>query len=180
MAREVGHEISLLGFTVMTGGGPGIMEAANRGAREAGGPSFACNIELPAEQDPNPYLDRFVTLDHFFIRKVLLVKYSYAFVVMPGGFGTLDEFFEILTLIQTKKVENFPVILMGLDYWKPLLEQFYTMTNEKTIHVEDLKLVKMTDRVSEALEHITTFALRSPRLKARKVTTPVPLFGEKT
>src|SRR5215471_5155273 len=110
MAREMGAGIASMGFTVMTGGGPGIMEAANRGAHEAGGYSVGCNILLPGEQKANPYLDKWITLDHFFVRKVLLLKYSYAFVVMPGGFGTMDELFETLTLIQTGKMYSFPVI----------------------------------------------------------------------
>src|SRR5436190_7877528 len=121
-ARAVGYAVTGLGFSVMTGGGPGIMEAANRGAREADGVSVGCNIQLPFEQAPNPYLDRFVTIKYFFVRKVMLLKYSYAFVVMPGGFGTMDELFEAMTLIQTKKVLDFPVVLMCRDYWQPLIE----------------------------------------------------------
>ena len=115
LAREMGAAVSFLGFTVMTGGGPGIMEAANRGAQEAGGRSVGCNIRLPLEQEPNPYLDRFVTIDHFFVRKVMLFKYSYAFIMLPGGFGTMDEFFEALTLIQTGKIQNFPLVVMGTE-----------------------------------------------------------------
>ena len=118
LARKMGAAIAELGFTVMTGGGPGIMEAANRGAKEVGGRSVGCNIELPHEQSANPYLDRFVTLRYFFVRKTMLAKYSYAFVVMPGGFGTLDEMFEALTLIQTGKLKDFPVIMMGKEYWR--------------------------------------------------------------
>ena len=132
LAREMGHALSRMGFTVMTGGGPGIMEAANRGAKDAGGFSVGCNIHLPKEQKPNAYLDRTVTLHHFFVRKVLLLKYSYAFVVMPGGFGTMDEFFETLTLIQTGKISDFPVVLMGKDYWKPLLDLLHQMVREGT------------------------------------------------
>ena len=120
MAREVGRLLAKSGFTVMTGGGPGIMEAANRGAKDAGGRSIGCNIVLPLEQKPNPYVDSWIDFEYFFVRKLMLVKYSYAFVVMPGGFGTLDELFEVATLIQTGKVENFPVALMGADYWRPL------------------------------------------------------------
>ncbi|MGB5535367.1 MAG: TIGR00730 family Rossman fold protein, partial [Thiogranum sp.] len=109
LARELGQALAGAGYAVMTGGGPGIMEAANRGAREAGGLSLGCNIELPFEQKPNPYLDKFIEFEHFFIRKVMLVKYSSAFVVMPGGFGTLDEVFEVITLVQTNKLDRFPV-----------------------------------------------------------------------
>ncbi len=121
LARKMGAAIARLGFTVITGGGPGIMEAANRGAREAGGRSVGCTIELPSEQPTNVYLDRCVRMHYFFARKTLLVKYSYAFVVMPGGAGTLDELFEALTLIQTGKIKNFPIVIMGTDYWKELL-----------------------------------------------------------
>ena len=116
LARKMGAAIAQLGFTVMTGGGSGIMEAAKRGAKDAGGRSVGCNIELPHEQKPNPYLDRFVTMHYFFVRKTLLVKYSYAFVILPGGAGTLDEMFEAITLIQTRKMTNFPVVIMGTDY----------------------------------------------------------------
>jgi uncharacterized protein (TIGR00730 family) len=115
LGREVGAGLARLGFTVMTGGGPGLMEAANRGAKEAGGRSVACNIRLPQEEDPNPYLDHSVTAHYFFVRKVLLFKYSYAFVALPGGFGTMDELFEALTLVQTGKIQSFPIVLMGTD-----------------------------------------------------------------
>jgi uncharacterized protein (TIGR00730 family) len=121
LARKMGAAIARLGFTVMTGGGPGIMEAANRGAKDVGGRSVGCNIELPFEQVSNAYLDRCVRLHYFFVRKALLVKYSYAFVVMPGGAGTLDELFEAVTLIQTGKISNFPVVIMGTDYWQHLI-----------------------------------------------------------
>jgi len=114
-AREFGKKISELGFVTMTGGGPGIMEAANRGAFENGGISVGCNIQLPFEQKPNPYMNRSITFEHFFVRKVLLVKYSYAFVILPGGFGTMDEFFETLTLIQTKTITQFPMVLFGKE-----------------------------------------------------------------
>jgi uncharacterized protein (TIGR00730 family) len=120
LARKTGAAIAQLGFTVMTGGGGGIMEAANRGAKDVGGRSVGCNIELPQEQKPNAFLDRFVTLRYFFVRKMLLMKYSYAFVIMPGGVGTLDEMFEALTLIQTGKIKSFPVVIMGTEYWARL------------------------------------------------------------
>jgi uncharacterized protein (TIGR00730 family) len=152
LAREVGRAIAREGWTVMTGGGPGIMEAANRGAREAGGASVGCNIELPREQKPNPYLDRFVEFEHFFIRKVMLVKYSHAFVVLPGGFGTLDEVFETLTLAQTGKIRAFPVVAMGQRYWDAL-EAFLrgSPLAEGTIDERDLSLMQATDSVDEAV-----------------------------
>jgi uncharacterized protein (TIGR00730 family) len=123
-AREMGAGICGSGFTVMTGGGPGIMEAANRGARESGGRSVGCNIKLPKEQAPNVYLDRYFSSRYFFIRKVLMFKYSYGFVIMPGGIGTMDEFFEALTLIQTHKIHDFPVVLMNKSYWEPVMPLF--------------------------------------------------------
>jgi uncharacterized protein (TIGR00730 family) len=120
LARDTGAALARSGYAVMTGGGPGIMEATNRGAREAGGLSLGCNITLPFEQKPNPYLDKFIEFEHFFIRKVMLVKYSSAFVVMPGGFGTLDEAFEVMTLVQTGKLDRFPIVGMGGDFWQHL------------------------------------------------------------
>jgi uncharacterized protein (TIGR00730 family) len=151
LARETGARLARLGLTVMTGGGPGVMEAANRGAREAGGCSVGCNIQLPFEQRPNPYLDRFVEFRYFFVRKVMLVKYSYAFVVLPGGFGTLDELFEALTLIQTRKIQNFRVVLMGREYWQPLLDFIArTMIGRGTISPEDAGLIRLTDSPEEA------------------------------
>jgi uncharacterized protein (TIGR00730 family) len=152
LAREVGGRIAGLGLTTMTGGGPGIMEAANRGAREAGGFSIGCNIELPKEQQPNPYLDRWITFRYFFIRKVMLVKYSYAFVVLPGGFGTLDELFEALTLVQTRKITAFPVVLMGTEYWKPLLDFLRgTLVARGTIEPVDLDLLVVTDSTDDVV-----------------------------
>ena len=158
-ARTLGSLISRAGFTVMTGGGPGIMEAANRGARDAGGPSIGCNIILPVEQKENPYLDRFVTFKHFFVRKVMMTKYSYAFVAMPGGFGTLDEVFETLTLIQTGVIEEFPVVFIGREYWGPVLEFINsTLVPEKTISPEDLELLHITDDPQEAVDWIVAEA----------------------
>ncbi len=155
LARRVGGALAKLGFTVMTGGGPGIMEAANRGAKEEGGVSVGCNILLPSEQKPNRYLDRFVTFDHFFIRKLILVKYSYAFVAMPGGFGTLDEIFETATLIQTGKIANFPLVFMGTEYWRPLLDFMKTiMVKEGTIFTSDYEHFLITDDAEQAAEHI--------------------------
>src|ERR1700693_432854 len=122
LTRELGARIARAQFTVMTGGGPGLMEAANRGAKDARGISIGCNIVLPQEQKPNPYLDKFVEFHYFFVRKLMLVKYSYGFVAAPGGFGTLDELFEVATLIQTGKIKDFPVVLLGVEYWSPLLD----------------------------------------------------------
>ena len=155
LARDVGKRLAQEGFTVMTGGGPGIMEAANRGAKDGGGLSIGCNIELPREQKLNPYLDRFVEFEHFFVRKVMLVKYSQAFVVMPGGFGTLDEVFETLTLMQTNKIESFPVIAMGGEFWEALREFIRgTLIPEGTIGSSDIDLIQLTDSVGEAIEII--------------------------
>jgi len=178
LARKVGGAIAELGFTVITGGGPGIMEAANRGAKEAGGISVGCNIHLPIEQVPNPYLDRYVTFDHFFVRKVLLMKYSYAFVVMPGGFGTMDELFEAITLIQTKKVENFPVILMGKAYWSNLVELMEDMLRITTIDQRDIKLILVTDDVHEAMAHISRYAIEEFKLQSKLRVKPIPILGE--
>jgi uncharacterized protein (TIGR00730 family) len=174
LAREVGARLAQKGFTVMTGGGPGIMEAANRGARDAGGPSVGCNIELPQEQKPNPYLDRWVTFRHFYVRKLMLVKYSYAFIAMPGGFGTLDEIFELATLIQTRKIEDFPLVLMGRDFWRPLVDFLrQRLLVEATIDAGDADRILVTDSAEEAVESVTDVALRrfgltyGPRLKRR-------------
>jgi uncharacterized protein (TIGR00730 family) len=179
LAREVSAEISKLGFTIMTGGGPGIMEAANRGARDVGGISIGCNIVLPKEQNPNPYLDKYVNIEYFFVRKELLRKYSYAFVVLPGGFGTLDELFETITLIQTTKMEHFPVVIMGLDYYKDLISHIKNMVISKTISEADMNLILFTDSVEEAVNHIKDYVLNNLNLSLNKQTNPIWMLGEK-
>jgi hypothetical protein len=177
VAREVGRSLAGLGFTVMTGGGPGLMEAANRGAREAGGRSVGCNIELPQEQKPNAYLDRVVICRHFFVRKVLLFKYSYAFVGLPGGLGTLDELFEALTLIQTGKIQNFPVVLIGTEYWRPLQDLLAQLAHARAIDGNDLDLLLVTDHVDGAMEYIRRHAVEQFGLVTRRVK-PSRLLGE--
>ena len=161
----IAGEIAKLGFTILTGGGPGIMEAANRGAREVGGRSVGCNIVLPHEQHHNPYLDKWVNIKYFFVRKTLLIKYSYAFVVMPGGFGTLDEYFEALTLIQTKMISQFPIIIFDKAFHKDLIEHIEMMKEKATISPEDLKLCLFTDSVKEAVAHIKENAIGKFKLK---------------
>jgi len=154
LAREAARVFSEAGFAIVTGGGPGIMEAANRGARDAGGPSIGCNIQLPHEQVPNPYLDRRLDFDYFFVRKVMLVKYSRAFVFMPGGFGTLDEVFETMTLIQTNKIGAFPLVAMGTEFWQPLIDFARdSMVREGTIVAGEVDVLT-TDSPSEALEYV--------------------------
>jgi len=165
LAREMGRRIARRGFTVMTGGGPGIMEAANRGAKEVGGRSVGVNIVLPREQAPNPYLDRWITFRYFFVRKVMLVKYSYAFVVMPGGFGTLDELFEAATLIQTGKISDFPVVLMGVEYWAPLRALLESMVRAGTIAPADLEALTFTDSPDEAMHVLETISIAKFGLK---------------
>jgi len=182
MARETGALLAQAGFTVMTGGGPGIMEAANRGAKDVGGRSIGCNIELPKEQRPNPYLDRWVTFRYFFVRKVMLVKYSYAFLALPGGFGTLDEVFETATLIQTAKIEEFPLVLLGKEFWRPLLGFMQErLIREGTIEARDLDRFICTDSPQEAVDSIREMAQRrfsltyGPELRKRWVLGERPL-----
>ena len=173
IGRELGHALAEVGFTVMTGGGPGLMEAANRGAKEAGGYSIGCNIVLPKEQRPNPYLDLWIEFRYFFIRKLMLAKYSYAFVAMPGGFGTLDEFFEIATLIQTKKISHFPLILIGKSYWEPLISLMEKMKQAGTIEAGDLNRLIVSDSISEVVALIRDQGLKQfgltygPKMKRR-------------
>ncbi len=178
LTREMGAAISKMGFTVMTGGGPGIMEAANRGARDVGGPSVGCNIKLPFEQMPSPYLDRCVTMNHFFVRKTLLMKYSYGFVIMPGGFGTMDEMFEALTLIQTGKVRNFPIVVMGREYWGDLCDFIHGMVASGTISEGDLDLIKFTDSVEEAVAHLEEHAVTQFGLLRKRRPVKSALLGE--
>jgi uncharacterized protein (TIGR00730 family) len=151
-----------MGFTTMTGGGPGIMEAANRGAFECGGHSIGCNIRLPMEQKPNPYVQTSITFEHFFVRKTMLTKYSHAFIIMPGGFGTMDEFFETLTLVQTGTLKKFPVVLFGKSFYQELWEYIEFMAREGTISKEDLSLVILTDDVQDAMSHIKTYIREHP------------------
>jgi len=152
LAREIGAALARAGYAVMTGGGSGIMEAANRGAKEAGGVSLGCNIQLPREQKPNQYLDRFIQFEHFFARKVMLVKYSCAFVVMPGGFGTLDEAFEIATLMQTNKLEHFPLIAIGGSFWDHF-DRFVrdAMVGHGTIRAEETRVIQRAETADEVV-----------------------------
>lgn len=154
LTRQFSAEVAKLGFTILTGGGPGLMEAANRGSKDVGGRSVGCNIVLPMEQHPNPYLDKWVNMKYFFVRKTLLIKYSYAFVIMPGGFGTLDELFEAMTLIQTKKIKDFPVIIFSKGFHEELNEHIEKMRQVKTISDEDLQLFLVTDSIEEGVRHI--------------------------
>ena len=177
LTRKFSAEAAKLGFTILTGGGPGLMEAANRGAKDVGGKSVGCNIILPMEQHPNPYLDKWVNLRYFFVRKTLLIKYSYAFVIMPGGFGTLDELFEAMTLIQTKKINAFPVIIFDKAYHKELIEYIDKMKREKTISEEDLELFLVTDSIKEAVALIKSCILKYGLTPSTK--KPSWLLGEK-
>jgi uncharacterized protein (TIGR00730 family) len=168
LAREIGKKIAELGMTTMTGGGPGIMEAANRGAFENGGRSVGCNIKLPFEQKANPYVQKSITFEHFFVRKVLLVKYSYAFIIMPGGFGTMDELFETLTLVQTKTITAFPIVLFGKQYFQPMLDMINDMIEEGTISKQDMDLVFITDSTEEAINFIHNYVRTNYTVKPRK------------
>jgi len=169
---EISGKIAQLGFTIMTGGGPGIMEAANRGAKEVGGRSVGCNIVLPHEQKQNPYLDKWVNIKYFFVRKTLLIKYSYAFVVMPGGFGTLDEYFEALTLIQTKKISLFPIVIFDTEFHKELIEHVQLLKTKGTISPEDLDLFLFTDSVEEAVSYIKNHTVEKYNLTQEKPYKP--------
>ncbi len=180
MARQVGAELSERGFTTMTGGGPGIMEAANRGAKEGGGVSVGCNIELPFEQSGNPYVDISVNFRYFFVRKVMLVKYSYGFVVMPGGFGTMDEIFETATLIQTAKIRDFPIVVMGEAYWDEMFDFIQRrMILQGTINESDIDLFYVTDSPSDAAEHLLQVAKAKHGIEERWAPKPTWMLGEK-
>ncbi|MES2108314.1 MAG: TIGR00730 family Rossman fold protein [Bacteroidota bacterium] len=179
LTRKAAAEFARLGFTILTGGGPGLMEAANRGAREVGGRSVGCNIQLPVEQDPNAYLDKWVYMRHFFLRKVLLVKYSFAFVVMPGGFGTLDEYFEALTLIQTRKIHDFPVIIFGKEYHQELLAHIAVMQRNATIGDLDTSLYLVTDDIAEAVALIRENSIKKFGLKPRPKRKPLRWLFER-
>ncbi len=173
LARVTGQHLASAGFAVMTGGGPGIMEAANRGAKDVGGLSVGCNIELPHEQSHNPYLDRWVDFRYFFVRKVMLVKYSCGFVVMPGGFGTMDEIFETLTLIQTGKIKNFPLVLMGKDYWKKVVRFVgEDMVAAGTISPADPERIFVTDSPEEAAQFILGQVKKKFGLKLQPARAP--------
>lgn len=154
------------------------MQAGNLGAFEIGGRSLGINIDLPFEQDLNPYVQKSITMRYFFTRKVVLVKYSYAFIVMPGGAGTMDEMFETMTLIQTGKLKGFPIILMGKEYWQPLMDFLYKMVDEGTISPEDPDLIFFTDDVEEAAAHVQRHAVRQFGLRRKRAPHPIRLFGE--
>lgn len=159
-AREVARLLGEKGFSVITGGGPGIMEAANRGATEAGAPSVGMNIQLPFEQKPNPYATISIAYKYFFIRKVMFVKYAVAYVILPGGFGTMDELFEALTLIQTKRIRSFPVVLMGSEYWGGLLNWMeHTMLPQGKISGEDLDFIQVLDEPDQVVRHIQKYVV---------------------
>lgn len=168
LAEDLGKKLALKGFAVMTGGGPGIMEAANKGARSVKGMSIGCNIVLPREQKHNEYLDLWLEFKYFMVRKFMLAKFSYGFVVLPGGFGTLDELFNIITLVQTKKMKNFPIVLIGTEFWSPLkqmLEEMFIPVG--TIDKEDLDLILFTDDPEHAAQFITETAFNREWLRKR-------------
>lgn len=179
MARSLSAKIAETGLTIMTGGGPGIMEAANRGAKDVNGKSVGCNIVLPHEQASNPYLDKFVTIEYFFVRKELLRKYSVAFVIFPGGFGTLDEFFETVTLVQNNKTERYPIVVMGTEYHKHIKEHIRTMVKNKTISPEDESLVLFTDSEEEALQHILDYTHKNKLVNWNNAPKASWVLGEK-
>ncbi len=177
--EEIAGKIAQLGFTIMTGGGPGIMEAANKGAKEAGGKSVGCNIVLPHEQHQNPYLDKWVDIKYFFVRKTLLIKYSYAFVVMPGGFGTLDEYFEALTLIQTKMIMEFPIVIFDTEFHKKLVEHIDQLKVAGTISPTDTDLFLFTNSVDEAVDYIQKNSIVKYNLQPKQAQKPFRWLWER-
>lgn len=176
LTRKVAAEVAKMGFTIMTGGGPGLMEAANRGAKDVNGRSVGCNIVLPMEQKPNPYLDKWVNIRYFFVRKTLLIKYSYAFICMPGGYGTLDELFESITLIQTKKIMDFPVIVFGKEFHKEIIAHIQLMKEKGTISAEDDQLFFLTDSIEEAMHILSERSIKQFKLTPEKQTPLKWLF----
>lgn len=172
LTRKAAAAFAQLGFTIITGGGPGLMEAANRGAKDVNGRSVGCNIQLPVEQKPNPYLDKWIYMHHFFVRKVLLVKYSYAFIVMPGGYGTMDEYFEALTLIQTHTINDFPIVIFGKEYHKELIAHIEAMAKNATINKEDKHLFIVTDSVEDAVKLIVEKSIKKFNLQPEQRTKP--------
>lgn len=163
LAEDIAFKLTKEGYGIITGGGPGIMEAANKGAKTAGGKSVGLNIELPFEQSSNPYIDpdKLITFDYFFVRKLMFIKYAQGFVVLPGGFGTMDELFEALTLIQTKKIAKFPIVLAGREYWAGLFDWIQeTLVTEKMVDEKDLNLLLLADDAEHAVNHINEFYSR--------------------
>ncbi len=180
LARQVGSLLARAGFTVLTGGGPGIMEAANRGAKDAGGRSIGANIQLPKEQKPNPYVDRWVEFHHFFVRKLMLVKYSYGFIAMPGGYGTLDEIYETAVLIQTGKMPDFPLVLMGVDFWKPMFDFLRSsMVAGGTLGADDVNRVLLTDSPADAVAYIRDRGVKQFGLHYARVPKSRWFLGER-
>jgi uncharacterized protein (TIGR00730 family) len=177
--RKAAGEMAKLGFTILTGGGPGLMEAANRGAKDVGGRSVGCNIKLPVEQHRNQYLDRWVSIKYFFIRKILLVKYSFAFIVMPGGFGTMDEYFEALTLMQTNIIKDFPVIVFYKDFHQELVQHMDKMVEEGTISKEDRELFLITDSLDDAVALVKEKCIKKFKLREEKKFRPAKWLFEK-
>ena len=163
LAEEIAFKLTKEGYGIITGGGPGIMEAANKGAKTAGGKSVGLNIELPFEQSSNPYIDpdKLITFDYFFVRKLMFIKYAQGFVVLPGGFGTMDELFEAVTLIQTKKIAKFPIVLVGKEYWSGLIDWIKNvLIEEKTVDEKDLSLIYVAENADQAVKHINEFYSR--------------------
>jgi uncharacterized protein (TIGR00730 family) len=170
LAREVGRELAKAGFTTITGGGPGAMEAANRGAHEVGGPSYGLNIILPHEQKPNPYIDQNVEFNYFFVRKVMLVKYSCAYIVVPGGLGTLDELFEAATLIQCGKIGPFPLVLLGREFWSGMLDFLLFMVDQGVFDAKEVGFAKIVDSPSEAVEMVVRTLPASVREQLKPIS----------